>query len=288
MPSKFAATLRHRDMRYVLGAYVVDDTASWGYTVVLAAYAYGRTGSTGWIALIACTRWIVGLLVSGYAGVLADRYDRARLIAASGVLCAVAMVGSHRSWSGPTDRCGCCPPCPPSTPRSAPPCARRRSARPRHRGRGRPDRGQRPLRGPRERRDRPGPGHRRVAAARRHTGHRDGDQRRQLRGVRGFVPERANALARRRSRLRREPDRAMDRRRARAGPHPGDHAVDRVPRHRRGGVRRVDRRVRPAVDQLRHRRRTATPTCSRPQRSAASSPRSSPNDCRPGRGSLRS
>src|SRR4051812_12535748 len=80
-------------MRYVLGAYVIDDTASWGYTVVLAAYAYGRTGSTGWIALIACTRWIVGLLVSGYAGLLADRYDRGRLIAASGVLCAAAMVG---------------------------------------------------------------------------------------------------------------------------------------------------------------------------------------------------
>jgi MFS family permease len=93
MPSKFAATLRHRDLRYVLGAYVVDDTASWGYSVVLAAYAYGRTGSTGWIALIACTRWIVGLVVSGYAGVLADRYDRARLIAASAVLCAIAMVG---------------------------------------------------------------------------------------------------------------------------------------------------------------------------------------------------
>src|SRR3954470_14170470 len=93
MASKFAATLRIPDMRYLFGAYVIDDTASWGYTVVLAAYAYGRTGSTGWIALIACTRWIVGLLVSGYAGLLADRYDRARLIAASGVLCAAAMVG---------------------------------------------------------------------------------------------------------------------------------------------------------------------------------------------------
>jgi MFS family permease len=93
MASKFAATLRHRDMRYVLSAYVVDDTASWGYTVVLAAYAYGRTGSTGWIALIACTRWVIGLIVSGYAGLLADRYDRARLIAASGAVCAVAMAG---------------------------------------------------------------------------------------------------------------------------------------------------------------------------------------------------
>ena len=93
MASRFGSVLRHRDMRFVLGAYLVDDTASWGYTVVLAAYVYGRTGSTGWIALIACTRWVIGLLISGYAGVLADRYDRARLSAASGVLCAAAMAG---------------------------------------------------------------------------------------------------------------------------------------------------------------------------------------------------
>src|SRR3954447_1204381 len=91
MASKFAATLRIPNMRYLFGAYVIDDTASWGYSVVLAAYAYERSGSTGWIAVIACTRWIVGLAVSGYAGVLADRYDRSRLIAVSGALCAVPM-----------------------------------------------------------------------------------------------------------------------------------------------------------------------------------------------------
>ena len=93
MAHKFVSVLRHRDMRLVFGAYVVDDTASWGYTVVLAAYVYARTGSTGWIALIACTRWVIGLLISGHAGMLADRYDRARLIAGSGVLCAASMAG---------------------------------------------------------------------------------------------------------------------------------------------------------------------------------------------------
>lgn len=91
MASRFGSVLRQRDMRYVLGAYVVDDTASWGYSVVLAAYVYERTGSTGWIALVACTRWVAGLLISGYAGVLADRFDRARLITATGVLCAASM-----------------------------------------------------------------------------------------------------------------------------------------------------------------------------------------------------
>ena len=91
MASRFVAVLRQRDMRLVFGAYLIDDTASWGYSVVLAAYVYERTGSTGWIALVACTRWIAGLIVSGYAGVVADRFDRARLIALSGVLCAVSM-----------------------------------------------------------------------------------------------------------------------------------------------------------------------------------------------------
>ncbi|MDT4921173.1 MAG: hypothetical protein QOI15_2075 [Pseudonocardiales bacterium] len=91
MASRFVSVLRQRDMRYVLGAYLIDDTASWGYSVVLAAYVYERTGSTGWIALVACSRWIAGLIVSGYAGIVADRFDRARLIAATGVLCAVSM-----------------------------------------------------------------------------------------------------------------------------------------------------------------------------------------------------
>lgn len=92
MASRFVAVLRQRDMRFLFGAYVIDDTASWGYSVVLAAYVYERTASTGWIALVACTRWAAGLIISGYAGVVADRFDRARLIAASGVLCALSMV----------------------------------------------------------------------------------------------------------------------------------------------------------------------------------------------------
>jgi MFS family permease len=92
MASRFLAVLRQRDMRLVLGAYVVDDTASWGYSVVLAAYVYERTGSTGWIAIVACSRWIAGLIVSGYAGVVADRFDRAKLISVTGVLCAISMV----------------------------------------------------------------------------------------------------------------------------------------------------------------------------------------------------
>src|SRR3954467_1453210 len=92
MASRFVTVLRQRDMRYLFGAYIIDDTASWGYSVVLAAYVYERTGSTGWIALVACTRWVGGVVVSGYAGVVADRFGRARLIAASGVLCAVSMV----------------------------------------------------------------------------------------------------------------------------------------------------------------------------------------------------
>ena len=40
MASRFVAVLRQRDMRFVFGAYLIDDTASWGYSVVLAAYVY--------------------------------------------------------------------------------------------------------------------------------------------------------------------------------------------------------------------------------------------------------
>lgn len=84
--------MRQRDLRVLLAAFFIDETCSWGYTVVLAAYAFERTGSTGWIAVIACTRWIAGLIVSGAAGVIADRYERSRIVTVSGAACAAVMV----------------------------------------------------------------------------------------------------------------------------------------------------------------------------------------------------
>src|SRR5690348_7488235 len=43
-------------------------------------YVFDRTGSTTYLAVATAARWIPAVLLSSYAGVLADRYDRARLM----------------------------------------------------------------------------------------------------------------------------------------------------------------------------------------------------------------
>jgi MFS family permease len=87
--SKYGKALRIRDLRLLIGAFVVDGAASWSYTVVIVAYLFERTGSTGWVTAMVTVRWIVGLLCGGYAGVLADRYDRRKVLVVSGALATV-------------------------------------------------------------------------------------------------------------------------------------------------------------------------------------------------------
>jgi MFS family permease len=91
--NRYRAALRTRDLRLLVSAFLADQAASWSYSVVLVAYVYGRTGSTAWITVMASSRWIVGMLISAYAGVLADRYDRAKLLVASAAVSAVIALG---------------------------------------------------------------------------------------------------------------------------------------------------------------------------------------------------
>lgn len=91
--ARYRAALRVRDLRLLVFAFLTDQAATWSYSVVLVVYVYDRTGSTGWITALASSRWIAGMLVSGYAGVLADRYDRSRLLGASAAVSAVVALG---------------------------------------------------------------------------------------------------------------------------------------------------------------------------------------------------
>ncbi len=97
---RYGAALRVRDLRLLVLAFVVDGGASWSYNVVLIAYVFERTHSPTWITALVTVRWVVGLLFGGYAGVLADRYDRRTVLlgsaAAAMVVCLVlaVLVGS--------------------------------------------------------------------------------------------------------------------------------------------------------------------------------------------------
>ena len=86
---RFRDALRQRDFRLLITAYIVDALGSWAYYVVLAVYVFDRTHSTEWLAAVGASRWITGLVVGGYAGVLADRYERTRVMVASSLASAV-------------------------------------------------------------------------------------------------------------------------------------------------------------------------------------------------------
>ncbi|MFC4140704.1 MULTISPECIES: MFS transporter [unclassified Microbacterium] len=90
---RFTAALKHRDLRLLALAFIVDGGASWSYNVVLIAYVFTRTQSAGWVTALVTVRWVVGVLCGGYAGVLADRYDRRALLMVSAWIASVVTIG---------------------------------------------------------------------------------------------------------------------------------------------------------------------------------------------------
>ena len=90
---RYRDALRHRDLRLLIGAFLVDQIGSWSYIVVISVYIFDRTHSTQWLAANAACRWGPSLLVASYGGVLADRYQRTTVLIVSALASAVLMVG---------------------------------------------------------------------------------------------------------------------------------------------------------------------------------------------------
>jgi MFS family permease len=90
---RYRDALRQRDFRLLATAYLIDEIGSWSYSVVIAVDVYERTHSTVWLAGLSASRWIVGFSLSGYAGVIADRYERTRVMLVSALASGVVMTG---------------------------------------------------------------------------------------------------------------------------------------------------------------------------------------------------
>lgn len=91
--TRYRDVLRHRDLRLILTAFLIDQVGGWAYNVVLIVWAFDRTHSPTWIALATASGWVPRLLVSPYAGVLADRYERTNVMLASSLSSFLAMTG---------------------------------------------------------------------------------------------------------------------------------------------------------------------------------------------------
>ena len=89
----YGRVVRHRDLRLLLGALLVSATGSWAYNVALVAFVYERTGSLTWVSAAGLARFVPMALVGPYAGVIAERFERIRLMATSDLVCLTSQAG---------------------------------------------------------------------------------------------------------------------------------------------------------------------------------------------------
>src|SRR5579862_2255179 len=84
---RYRAALGHRDLRLLLGGLVISATGSWAYAVALLAFVFERTHSLGWVGAAGLVRFLPALVLSPYAGVIAERTERIRLMVGTDLVC---------------------------------------------------------------------------------------------------------------------------------------------------------------------------------------------------------
>src|SRR5215211_2960858 len=89
----YRSALGHRDLRLLLGSLVVSATGSWAYNVALLAFVFERTHSLAWVGAAGIARFVPALVLSPYAGVIAERTERVRLMVGADLLCVAWQAG---------------------------------------------------------------------------------------------------------------------------------------------------------------------------------------------------
>lgn len=80
---RYRELLGIRALRSLFLAELVSGTGSWAFSTVYAFVLFDRTHSVAWITAGFAVRWGAALVFGPFAGVLSDRYDRARVMIAS-------------------------------------------------------------------------------------------------------------------------------------------------------------------------------------------------------------
>jgi MFS family permease len=91
----FSDVFRNRNLRKLELAWAGSLIGAWAYTVAISVYAYHHGGATA-VGVIAAIRWIAAGIVSPFAALLGDRFDRRLVMVASdltrGLLLAAAAI----------------------------------------------------------------------------------------------------------------------------------------------------------------------------------------------------
>ena len=89
----FRAALAHRDFRLMVSAFAVSAIGSWAYNIALWVWIYDATGSAGWVAATSIARFVPALVLATYGGVIAERFERTRVMRVCDGLAMVTMAG---------------------------------------------------------------------------------------------------------------------------------------------------------------------------------------------------
>ena len=84
----YRAALRHRDLRLLLSGEAISATGSWAYNVALAVYVFDRTHSAFFVSAVFLVRFVPSIFLSPYGGILAERFERWKLLICSDLILA--------------------------------------------------------------------------------------------------------------------------------------------------------------------------------------------------------
>ncbi|MDA8297499.1 MAG: MFS transporter [Actinomycetota bacterium] len=90
-PRGLVAALGHRDFRRLMVAFAVSGAGSWAYNVALTVYVYDQTHSAAWASAVTIGRMVPSLVFGSYGGVVAERFERVRLMLNLDVVSTVLM-----------------------------------------------------------------------------------------------------------------------------------------------------------------------------------------------------
>src|SRR5262245_36155533 len=98
----FAGVARNPDLRRLQLAWAFSIVSYWAYTVAVVVFAFGEGGATA-VGVVGLVRWVAAGVVSPFAALLADRYDRRRVMIASDLVRAALIAGAAASAYAGTD-----------------------------------------------------------------------------------------------------------------------------------------------------------------------------------------
>jgi MFS family permease len=98
----FAGVVQNPDLRRLQLAWAFSIVSYWAYTVAVVVFAYAEGGAAA-VGIVGLVRWVAAGLVSPFAALLADRYDRRLVMIASDLVRAALIAGAAASVYGGAD-----------------------------------------------------------------------------------------------------------------------------------------------------------------------------------------